>query len=272
MEAILDAMADLARTGRLLVLTGAGISAECGIPTFRGKEGYWTRGSTVYHPMELATRRAFAREPATVWGWYLYRRGVCRSARPGPGHRALSRIAERLGPRFDLVTQNVDGLHPRSGIAPERIYEIHGNIDRYRCARTCTAATHPVPERFDGWPKDRVPGAEDLAALACPDCGGPGRPHVLWFDECYDETLFRAESALRAAARADGVLVVGTSGATNLPMQIGALALARKIPLWDVNPEDGPFADLARRSRGGAALRARAGEVLPRLAAAVCGR
>lgn len=264
-------VAERARNGRLLVLTGAGISAECGIPTFRGKEGYWTRGSKVYHPMELATHRAFVEQPATVWGWYLYRRSVCRAASPGAGHRAVADMARLLGERFDLVTQNVDGLHARSGVPPERMYEIHGNIDAYRCARACTTRTYPVPERFDDWPKDRIPDAEDLAALACPACGGPGRPHVLWFDECYDEPRFRAESAMDAAARCDVLVVVGTSGATNLPMQIGALAVARKVPILDVNLEDGPFGDLARRSPGGGVLRAKAGEVLPGLSSAIAG-
>ncbi len=254
--------------GVLVVLTGAGISAEVGIPTFRGEEGYWTRGSKVYQPMELATRAAFESEPATVWSWYLYRRGVCSAAAPGRGHEAVARMAAALGDRFHLVTQNVDGLHPRTGIDPARIYEIHGNIFRARCSRDCSAATYSIPDRFDDWPKDAEVTDEDLDALRCPACGAPGRPHVLWFDECYDEARYRADSALSAAAGADVLLVVGTSGATNLPMQMGALSAVRNIPIWDVNPEDNPFGDFARRTPGGV-LRTGAGEALVTLADAL---
>src|SRR5215831_9378621 len=99
----------LAREGGVVVLTGAGISAESGIPTFRGKEGYWTVGAREYHPQELATHEAFRAMPWEVWAWYLYRRSVCRRAHPNPGHEALTRIAVALPDRFALVTQNVDG-------------------------------------------------------------------------------------------------------------------------------------------------------------------
>ncbi len=269
LDAVREAFAELARRGDLLVLTGAGISAESGIPTFRGPEGYWTVGAREYHPMELATAAAFARLPAEVWGWYLYRRGVCRAAEPSAGHRAVADLARVLEDRLTLVTQNVDGLHARAGGASAPLIEIHGNIDLRRCARGCMLDRFPIPDVFDGWPRGRVPSEDELRELACPACGGPGRPHVLWFDECYDEALYGAESALAAARRADLLLVVGTSGATNLPMQIGHLALRRGIPVVDVNPDDGPFADLARASTNGAALRARAGDVLPRLARAV---
>src|SRR2546426_10737611 len=101
------------RPGHVIALTGAGVSAESGIPTFRGRDGYWTVGSRDYHPQELATHAAFARMPWDVWAWYLYRRGVCRAAAPNPAHHALVRLAAH--PRFALVTQNVDGLHRRAG-------------------------------------------------------------------------------------------------------------------------------------------------------------
>src|SRR5690606_22392762 len=117
----------------LLFLTGAGISAESGIPTFRGPEGYWRVGSTNYRPEELATFAAYSAMPDVVWGWYLYRRGVCRAASPGPGHMALARAEEVLGDGFHLITQNVDGLHLRAGNSPERTYAIHGMIDFFRC-------------------------------------------------------------------------------------------------------------------------------------------
>src|SRR5690606_10651146 len=106
--------------GRILVLTGAGISAESGIPTFRGEEGYWRIGSRNYYPEELATRAAFSRMPDEIWGWYLYRRSVCRAASPNAGHLALAELERGLverneGDRFLLVTQNIDGLHLRAG-------------------------------------------------------------------------------------------------------------------------------------------------------------
>ncbi|HVV49677.1 MAG TPA: Sir2 family NAD-dependent protein deacetylase, partial [Polyangia bacterium] len=101
--------------GPIVFLTGAGISAESGIPTFRGAEGYWRVGSRNYQPTEMAAAAAFARMPEEVWRWYLYRRGVCRAAAPNDAHRALVALERRLGARFLLVTQNVDGLHLRAG-------------------------------------------------------------------------------------------------------------------------------------------------------------
>src|SRR5690349_7061367 len=114
----------LARDGRVVALTGGGVSAESGIPTVRGKEGYWTIGSREYHPQELATHEAFLAMPWEVWAWYLYRRGVCRVAAPNAGHAALVRWDLALGERFALVTQNVDGLHARAGSTPARTYTI----------------------------------------------------------------------------------------------------------------------------------------------------
>src|SRR5438552_13760341 len=110
MDAIVAACREaLTKPGRVVVLTGAGVSAESGIPTFRGKDGYWTVGAREYHPQELATHAAFERMPWEVWAWYLYRRGVCRGARPNAAHDALVRLDAHLGARFALVTQNVDG-------------------------------------------------------------------------------------------------------------------------------------------------------------------
>src|SRR5512136_588391 len=97
--------------GRVVVLTGAGISAESGIPTFRGQEGYWVVGSRNYMPTQMATHEMFEQNPDEVWRWYLYRFGVCRDAQPNAGHRAIVVLEEALGDRFTLVTQNIDGLH-----------------------------------------------------------------------------------------------------------------------------------------------------------------
>jgi NAD-dependent deacetylase len=241
-----------AAAGPVVALTGAGISAESGIPTFRGKEGYWTVGSRVYQPMELATHEAFSRMPDEVWRWYLYRRGVCRAAEPNPAHHALVAIERALADRFALVTQNVDGLHRRAGHADARMHEIHGNIDLARCAAECSPARFPI---VDGPP-------------ACPRCGGPARPHVLWFDEAYDEERYHLDTVRAIAARASLLIVVGTSAQTNLPWQVVRLAAQAGAAIVDVNVEDNPFGEIAERS-GGAAVRAPATEVLPRLAAAI---
>ena len=231
-----------AKPGRQVVfLTGAGISAESGIPTFRGKEGYWTVGSTVYHPQELATHEAFRRMPEDVWAWYLHRRIVCRAAAPNPAHLALVRCEEAIGDRFALVTQNVDGLHRRAG--NQRLYEIHGDIDLARCSDECT------PERF---------AVDD--ARVCPRCGAMARPHVLWFDESYDEPRFHLDT-VRKLARATTLLVtVGTSAQTNLPWQVVELATASGAKHIDVNPDPNPFGE-----RADVYVQASAGETIPKL-------
>jgi NAD-dependent deacetylase len=254
--------------GRVVALTGAGISAESGIPTFRGADGFWVVGSRNYMPQEMATHAMFERDPAEVWRWYLHRFGVCARAAPNAGHRALVVLDRALGERFRLVTQNIDGLHLRAGATPERTYAIHGDAAFVRCAAGCGAGLLPMPAM--GARDAATPfTAADRRTLACPRCGGWLRPHVLWFDEYYDEENYRMQSALRAAGAADLLLVVGTSGATNLPSQIGDLAWRRGIALVDVNPEDNPFAARARTMRRGFAARGPAAELLPGIVAAL---
>jgi len=253
-------------SGRVLALSGAGISAESGIPTFRGAEGYWVVGSRNYVPQEMATREMFDRAPEEVWRWYLYRFGICRGAQPNAGHQALAELEEALGDRFTLVTQNIDGLHRRAG--SRRVLAIHGDAAYVRCAAECGAGLMDLPA-FPARGKGDPFTAGDRARLTCPRCRGWLRPHVLWFDECYDEPYYRLESSLRAAEEADLLLVVGTSGATNLPMQIGRLACSRGAALVDVNPEENPFSALAERSGRGFFARGTACERLPAIAAAL---
>jgi NAD-dependent deacetylase len=248
----------------VIALTGAGISAESGIPTFRGPEGYWTVGSRVYHPQELATAAAFARLPAEVWRWYLWRRTVCRAAAPNPAHLALVELEQRLGDRFLLITQNVDGLHLRAGSSRARTYQIHGNIDFMRCADECSHDLHPVPEAVGEQSKDAPITDAQLALLRCPRCGGMARPHVLWFDEMYDEERYRFSSSLAAAARAAVLVIVGTTASTNLPVQVAERAARAGARLIDINVEDNGFGQLAERS-GGRVLRGPAGTLLPGL-------
>ncbi|MBI3924222.1 MAG: RNA polymerase subunit sigma [Armatimonadetes bacterium] len=250
------------RPGKVVVLTGAGVSAESGIPTFRGKEGFWTIGSRDYHPMELATFSAFTQMPDDVWSWYLYRRTVCNRAKPNPGHRSLVALEEALGDQFLLITQNVDGLHLRAGNSPERTYQIHGNIDFMRCSQECSFTLYPIGDRAG--PKEKGEGLteEERRSLVCPACGARARPHVLWFDEAYDEPRFRYRSSMAAAEDCSVLVIVGTSGATNLPNQVAYRAAAAGALLIDVNPEAQPFSKLAQAS-GGLWLQLGAGEGLP---------
>ncbi len=267
LQAILDEVR--AEAGRVVVLTGAGISAESGIPTFRGAEGYWVVGSRNYMPQEMATRAMFERAPEEVWRWYLYRFGVCRFAEPNAGHAALVRLEEALGERFTLVTQNIDGLHRRAG--SRKVYCIHGDAAWVRCAAECGVGLLALPD-VPARGKDDPFTREDRARLTCPRCGHWLRPHVLWFDEYYDEPYYRMESALRAAEEAKLLVVVGTSGATNLPMQIGRIAFQNGAALVDVNPEPNPFAELAQRAGRGFFARGSACERLPELVAGLTAR
>jgi NAD-dependent deacetylase len=259
----------------VLILTGAGISAESGIPTFRGEEGYWRIGSRNYFPEELATRAAFERMPDHIWGWYLYRRSVCRAAEPNAAHRAVSRLEQQLAAagkadQFLLVTQNVDGLHLRAGNSLERTYQIHGNIDYMRALHDRDARTFALPEALgEVWERGRPITETERALLVCPYDGSPARPHVLWFDETYDEERFRFDSTLQAIERAALVIVVGTSGSTNLPTQVVMRAFRRGIPFVVINREPSPFSELAEQAELGLSLEATAGDTLPSLLEAV---
>ena len=135
----------VAANGRVLVLTGAGISAESGIPTFRGREGYWVVGSRNYMPAEMATHEMFEAAPEDVWRWYLSRFGAVRGAEPNAGHHAIAALERALGDRFTLVTQNIDGLHRRAGSSEARTYCIHGEAAFVRCAAGCGAGRLPLP-------------------------------------------------------------------------------------------------------------------------------
>lgn len=261
--ALVDCLTAIARDrGRVLVLTGAGISAESGIPTFRGKEGYWTVGSENYHPTQMATREAFAAMPHEVWRWYLYRRSVCHAAAPNEGHHALVRLEGVLQERFTLVTQNVDGLHLRAGQDPRRTFEIHGNTDFMRCPGVDGRDVRPIPLEIGEFAKGDPLTERQLQLLTRSGDETMGRPHVLWFDEYYDQELFSADSAMRAATTADLLVVVGTTGQTTLPAMIGQRAARRGIPIVDINIEDNVFGDLASHT-GGHIVRGSAALALP---------
>jgi NAD-dependent deacetylase len=225
---------------RVAVLTGAGISAESGIPTFRdAQSGLWSK----YDPMQLASEDGFRRDPALVWRWYAMRRKRVAAAEPNAGHRALARAEDRFQ-SFKVITQNVDGLHRRAG--SRDVNEIHGNILRTTCLAACGFAEEDPT---------RLPPGEPPR---CPFCGEWLRPGVIWFGQSLDaQALGAAESA---AAACDVMLVVGTSGlvypAAGLPAQ-AALAGARIVV---VNVQPSELDGLADAN-----VRGPAGDVLPTL-------
>jgi NAD-dependent deacetylase len=235
----------LARTEpeHVVFVTGAGISAESGIPTFRGAEGYWTVGAREYHPQEMATQAAFSKMPREVWRWYLYRKGVCNAAAPNPAHLALAQLEQTLGDRFTLVTQNVDGLHLNAGNSLERTLQVHGNTD-YMRAVAGDPTPLPIPTTMPTIGREDALDDRAWDQLVTPD-GRRCRPHILWFDECYDEQLYRAQTAMRAAKRCDLLVVVGTSGAAALPYHVAAEALRNRAAMIDINPDPNPFSECA---------------------------
>ena len=258
--------------GPRVFLTGAGISAESGIPTFRGAEGFWRVGSVNYQPEELATYRAFSRMPAEIWAWYLYRRSMCQNAEPNPAHLALAELERDLRDDFLLITQNVDGLHLAAGNSLDRTYQIHGNISFTRCAQECSPTLRPLAEEFGAWNKDQPIDQNARERLTCPDCGGWLRPHVLWFDECYDEQWYRFESSMAAAQSCGILVVVGTSGATNLPVQVASLVASRGTPFVVVDPSPSPFSEMADANPLGCFAEGTAGELVPAIAQALSSR
>lgn len=267
LHALLDRV-DLT-AGRISILTGAGISAESGIPTFRGPEGYWTIGSTVYQPQQMATYRMFCDNPEAVWQWYLYRLGVCQSARPNPGHNALVKLENMLQERFTLITQNVDNLHLAAGQSIERTFQIHGNLFFVRCSADCSPQILPLPQGVSAKTKDTPLRTEEHRLLTCPACGSWLRPHVLWFDEIYNEHYYRLESTLEAARQTALLIVVGTSGATNLPNQVVVEAVRRNACLIDVNIDTNPFGQLAETYHRGMAVREASSGALPTIVKAI---
>lgn len=255
-----------ARHRRILVLTGAGVSAESGIPTFRGADGFWRIGSAEYQPQEIATMEMFRRHPEAVWQWYLYRLALCRRAAPNAGHRALAEMEARFSDRFTLVTQNVDGLHQAAGSTTARTLEIHGNIAYVRCARECRQAFWPLPDGVRPKGRDEDLSEREKQLLRCPHCGGWTRPHVLWFDEIYNEHYYHAESALDAADRAALLLVAGTSGATNLPNRIVYQVARRGGTVIEINVAASAFSRVAASTPDGGVILGPSADVLPVIA------
>lgn len=236
---------------RILVLTGAGVSAESGVPTFRGDGGLWRS----HRPEALATPEAFARDPRLVWEWYAWRRSCLAECQPNPGHLALARLA--LGrPGTSIVTQNVDGLHHRAAdaVAPEgepadRAYplELHGAIHRDRCSG-CGRRT----------PGRSVDTSSPESLPRCGECGAFLRPDVVWFGEALEADVI--ERSFEAARRADVCLVVGTSAVVYPAAAIPEVVLQSGGMLVEVNPEATPLTPAVE-----VCLRGAAGAVLPEI-------
>ncbi|MBL8097416.1 MAG: NAD-dependent deacylase [Anaerolineales bacterium] len=227
----------LGRAQRVAVLTGAGMSAESGVPTFRDAQtGFWSR----FKPEDLATPEAFARQPEVVWNWYAWRRELVGKAEPNPGHRALVDLATRV-PALQVVTQNVDGLHQRAGLA--RVIELHGNLMRTICSR--------CGRTVETWTAEASPPR-------CLTCNGWLRPDVVWFGESLPHDALT--QAVEIVGAAEVALVVGTSGLVEPAASLPRLALARGAFVVEINLTPTPLTPQAS-----AFLAGPAGEVLPDL-------
>lgn len=229
----------LRRADHVAILTGAGVSAESGMPTFRDPlTGYWSN----FRPEDLATPEAFQRNPAIVWQWYVERRAMARAARPNAGHLAIARL-RALVPKVTTITQNVDGLHQAAG--SDDVIELHGNIHATRCFG------HDHPMTID--PDAEIAGEHP----ECPVCGSLARPGVVWFGEILPEDAF--DLSLKAMRTCDILLVVGTSGVVQPAASLGGLALQHGAAVAVINPD--PDAAI----RGGLFLKGTAATILPRL-------
>jgi NAD-dependent deacetylase len=228
----------LGKASRVVALTGAGISAESGIPTFRGKNGLWRK----YRAEELATPSAFHQDPELVWEWYNWRRGIIAPVEPNPGHKVLARW-EKTFPEFALISQNIDGLHWKAG--SKNILELHGNIWKMRCTEEGT-----VIENFDSPLKEIPP--------YCSSCGALLRPHVVWFGESLSPTIL--QRAFLLSSQCELMFVIGTSAvvqpAASLPLS--ATEAGAKIVEININPTPlTPYVDIS--------FMGKAGEILPRI-------
>jgi NAD-dependent deacetylase len=229
---------------RVAVLTGAGISAESGVPTFReAQTGLWAR----YNPEELATPEAFRHNPRLVWEWYAWRRERVRQAEPNPGHVALVEMERRIA-GFTLITQNVDGLHRRAG--SHQVLELHGNLFRAKCLDE----DRPVESWLDS---EEIPPR-------CPRCGGLLRPDVVWFGEMLPTGVLRA--AEQAAATAEVFFSIGTSALVYPAADLPFTALRAGAAVVEINPQPTPLSPQVTFSLNGPA-----GEMLPALVEQVWG-
>ncbi len=236
----------LAHARRLVVLTGAGISKESGIPTFReAQQGLWAR----HDPQRLATMQGFLADPKLVWDWYQFRLGLVEQAQPNPGHRAIAGL-EPLLPHVTVITQNVDGLHARAG--SHQVLELHGNIYRFKCLRG-----HGNLSMADLADQKATP-----PLCPHPNCQALVRPDVVWFGENLSYSVLNR--AVAAAEACDVMLIVGTSGVVQPAASLPYNAWHARARIIEVNPEESDLTDLAHVYLAGPA-----GEMLPLVLAAM---
>lgn len=241
-QAIEKVAAAIRDANRVCCLTGAGISAESGIPTFRGQGGLWEGRRAE----DLATPEAFAVNPEEVWAFYLWRRKLLADKKPNPGHLALADI-EKSVPEFTLVTQNVDGLHRRAG--SENVVEIHGNLMLDRCTSCGDEVLRSFDDDFDDIP-------------FCDACDAMMRPGVVWFGEMLNPDILYAAKA--AAGNCDVMMVVGTSAVVQPAASLATWAKSNGAMVIEVNPDATPLSDSADICFTHAA-----GAVLPRIVVAM---
>jgi NAD-dependent deacetylase len=228
----------LQRAENVVALTGSGISAESGIPTFRGEEGLWK----TYRAQDLATPQAFDRDPELVWEWYDWRRGLMSPKEPNKGHRVLA-AWEASMPQFALITQNIDGLHRLAG--SQNVLELHGNIWKLRCTQ-------------EGTVRENLQSPLSPLPPLCPGCGALLRPHVVWFGESLDPQVI--QQAFSLSARCDLMFVVGTSAVVHPAASLPLTALEAGATVVEINPEPTPLTQQVDFS-----FRGKAGEILPRI-------
>lgn len=248
--------------GKVLVITGAGVSAESGIPTFRSVDGSGLYDADDWNPVEFLRSTTVEHQIDKLWEYYLDRfAGAMAGKEPNPAHLAIAYLETymaRAPSEFLLVTQNIDGLHIEAGSTPERCIELHGD-KRMRCSDECWLRNNNEVPKFAEIPED----AKFPEDLTCPDCGYIMRPHVLLFDEAYSQELYRSEEAHEFAQEADLVITVGCSAVVPVAHILANYAVVNDAVVIDVNPGDGPLADLAEQQ--GVRLQGRAGVVVPKL-------
>lgn len=230
-------------------LTGAGISEASGIPTFRGKDGIWVVGSKNYKPERIATQEMFREDPIVVWKWFLYMKTICENANPNEGHYAIVELEKIFQNRFFLITQNVDGLHHKAGNSAEKVFAIHGTLDFIRCGELCTSELFSFPKVRKH--KEEIFTDEEIQQLKCPNCGEFTRPNVLLFDEFYNELFYKLDSTLQAIEESGMLIIVGTSGSTNIPVTILQNSIKKNIPILDINIAENFFSNRLERYEKG---------------------
>lgn len=251
---------------KISFLVGAGISAESGIPTFRGKDGYWTLDSKNYEAQEIGTKRFFNIASHEVLKFYLYRKSITEYAKPNKSHYMLKEIEELIPDQFALISQNVDSLHKKAGNSLEKTYLIHGDADFMRCGDECSDKLYPFPKtiQLKNRTKDQLT-EEEIKILKCPNCHEDLRPHVLWFDEYYDEKFFKKNTVLRISKETGILFIIGTSGETTLPQVIAENALASNSFVVEVNIVDTYFSELLKNKKFGISIRAKSSPFLEAL-------